>query len=120
MSTQDRDTIIHQHGAHAVLAESQPITMADGSVTTLHRVARNGQLSPLLRALVLPHAIAVFDLRALIGTPPPSIVIDGPWIAASIDRKFTGAADVQRAVSTNLSDVWGRPAYFAGSEQEAA
>ncbi|MBQ0934624.1 hypothetical protein [Ideonella paludis] len=111
MTTTNRDTIIHQHGPHAVLADSQPITMADGTVTTLHRVARNGQLAPLLRALVLPHAIAVFDLRALIGTPPPSIVMDGPWIAASIDRKFSGAAAVQTAVSTNLSDVWGNPTW---------
>jgi hypothetical protein len=37
--------------------------------------------------------------------------MDGPWIAASIDRKFSGAAAVQTAVSTNLSDVWGNPTW---------
>lgn len=105
----DRDTVIHQHEIHAVLADAQIITLPDGSTITLHRVLRKGHLSPLLRAIVQAHSVAVFDLRTLGCAPPEGDSDPAAWISATLHMLYPGEALVRRQALSNLVDLWINP-----------
>lgn len=107
----NRDTIIQQHGLHAVLADAQIITMPDGSTVTLHRVMRKGTLSPLLRAAIQPQSVAVFDLRALRCAPPDGCTDVELWISATMTKLYSNAAEVRAIALSNLVDLWVNPGH---------
>lgn len=107
--TPHRDTVIHQHEIHCVLADAQIITLHDGSTITLHRVLRKGHLSPLLRAIVQSHSVAVVDLRALHCAPPDGHPDPAAWISATMQQLYQGEALVRRKALSNLVDLWINP-----------
>jgi hypothetical protein len=104
-------SVIHEHGAFAVIAECQPVLFKDWTMVALHRVHHHGSDSMFLRAFLLgDKQWLIIDLRTVARTLAteipelPARDTDG-LVLYTLRRDFQSVDDFHARALKHVADL---------------